>query len=172
MTTRLALAPTDNHLDSLRQLAVGSLIRQGVHRADAEDAAQEMLEKVTRRPRTFAWRVADLDNQVPYFTTMALNTYRMRLRAERRRRQREQTQHYPAAPVAEADEGTSTADALALAADAPLSDLQRQYLEAVLIHHMSVEDIATTTGTTPRAVRAVLARAALIVREQFLRAVA
>jgi DNA-directed RNA polymerase specialized sigma24 family protein len=103
---------------------------------------------------------------------MAFNSYLMMLRSERRRRQRED-RHAVLVPESSRDEdqdgGPDGDTVLELADVAPLTVRQRQYIKAVFDEHLGIEDIATRNGTTPRAVRAVLARAAACIRCHVLR---
>jgi len=136
--------------------------------SDAEDVAQEVLLKVALAPERFAERVRRIDDHAPYFVRMALNTYLMRLRSQRRRELRETTWSRTPFPTPGCDvDSHEAADALILAETAPLSDRQREYLWAVLGQHRSIEEIAVHTATSPRAVRAVLQRAAVILREHY-----
>lgn len=153
----------------LRHLLISSLVWRGVPLDDAEDAAQTVLEKVARDPERFAPQLADLDAHRGYFITMALRTYLMELRAERRRRLREGLHHDVVQGQANVTRGqpatASYRDAVLALIDAPqLTPRQRQYLWVVLVEEMSIEEIATATGTSAAAVRGVLRRAVAAVR--------
>lgn len=163
-----SFAISTDDLAAIRRLAINTLATRGYPRVDAEDVAQDVLAKIVANPQEFAERVAALPEHRGYFATMAMNSYLMRLRAEMRRRDRER--------VAASDEG-GFSDSVELAAqdfdasalltlipEADLTPRQREYILDLLINNNSIEDIATREGTTQRAVRAVLMRAATRLR--------
>lgn len=161
--------PPDNlpaQLAAVRRLIVGAILHRGFPCQDAEDVTQDVLVKIASQPDRYTRLLGDLDAHGAYFVAMAFNTYRMRLRGERRRQRREQSHSMLVLRPGGGGDGLDSADALDLASDAPLSGLQRRYLRAVLDEHLSLEQIATDSGTSTRAVRDVLQRAATVVRRQ------
>ena len=160
----------DEQLVAVRDLLVPALRNRGLPQEDAEDACQQAMVKILARPSYFAPHLANLESNPGYFVRMAFNEYLQQLRAERRRRRREESQARSASRLTGGTDGPDVGDALVLVRAAPLSKLQREYILAVLVEHLSVEQLAVRTGTSPRAVRAVLYRAVAIVREQRLRA--
>lgn len=156
----------DDQWNALRRLVVSSLVRRGFPYHDAEDVAQDVFIKIALNPANFADKLADLDKNRIYFTKIAFNAYLMRLRAERRRRQREEVYCELSSP--QASGGFESEDALELAAAAALTPRQHRYVQAVLVDQRSTAEIASAHGTTERAVRAVLQRAAQRVGEEHL----
>lgn len=162
--------PSDQQLAKVRRLVVVNLTRKGFPLEDAEDVAQEILLKITEAPGDFMERLNDLDNHVGYFISKAFTTYLMLLRKERRRRQREERFSLSATESGDLADGSGhDSDALlALAAQAPLTELQRDYLTRVLVDRRFLDEIAQATGTSERAVRAVLQRAARTISRHML----
>jgi DNA-directed RNA polymerase specialized sigma24 family protein len=152
---------------ALRRVVVTALVNRGYPYQDAEDATQDVLEKIAARPARFADKIAALEEHEGYFVRMAVNAYLMRLRSERRRREREKRHFHSTAPLAAGGPGQRPEDLLDIVAVAPLSELQRRYLHEILVGQRSVEQIAAINGTTARAVRGVLQRAATIVRNKY-----
>jgi len=157
-------------LVAVQDFLVPALRNRGLPQEDAEDACQQALVKILARSSHFATRLADLEANRGYFIRMAFNEYLQQLRAERRRRRREESEARSASRSVGGTDSPDVGDALALVRAAPLSQLQREYILAVLVEHLSIEELAVRTATSPRAVRAVLHRAVAIMREQRLRA--
>ena len=153
-------------------LMFGALVARGFPKADAEDVVQEAFVRILRVPEDHLPKLADLDDNKGWFITLAFNTYLTMLRGNRRQRRRE-LHHLD--NMAQPDEevlrrGPGTDAIMILAEQAALTKRQRAYLQAVVVDHMLIEEIAETTETTPRAVRAVLQRAAERLRRQLVEA--
>lgn len=155
------LPPPD--LAAARAVMVSSLVRRGFPLQDAEDVVQGVLVRIAKDPSAYADKLADVEQHRRWFTTVAMNAYLMMLRGEQRRRRRE-TEH----SIAVADSGDGLRrhvpgpqEIMTIADAAGLTAHQRAYLQAVVVDHLGVEDIARVHGTSTRAVRAVLQRAAL-----------
>lgn len=146
-------------------LMVSALRFRNVPRQDAEDASQQALMTLVADPPRFAPMLADLNTYHAFFARMALNEYLMKLRSESRRRKREALHVQSTSRLTGGEDGPDVDDALALMETAPLNDRQREYLHAVLVEHVSVDELAQRTRTTPRAVRAVLQRAVRMLHE-------
>lgn len=150
---------------------VRAVVRRGFPHDDAEDAAQTVLEQIAKDPDRYAARLRDLDHHRGYFVMAALNAYLMQLRSERRRRLREDLHQF----LTTGDVGTRTDEttpgspyrqkALELIDASELTARQRQYMLAVLVEGMSIEQIAASTETTVDAVRRVLGRAVAVLRQ-------
>ena len=164
----MSCAPTSAQVAEVWELMVRSLVTRGFPRADAEDVAQESFERMMREPSLWLDKLGDLDQHKGWFITVALNSYLMMLRGQGRRRRREHHHWEAMAGVGEEvlHRGPTGADILVLAEQAKLTNRQRAYLEAVLLDHMGIDEIAEVTNTTARAVRAVLVRAVDRLRRQ------
>lgn len=66
-----------------------SLLSRDIPKADARAAVEGVLERIARRPETFAARLTSLDAHRSYFVDLALAAHLDRLQRERWRRQRE-----------------------------------------------------------------------------------
>lgn len=176
MSTRVKQQETffdvpSEQLAAVHALMVASLVGRGLPIQDADDAAQNVLEKIARDPSSFADKLANLEEHKGWFVTVALNAYLMLLRGDRARRRRE-IQYWLSHVAAGGDIEHAMPEAkvvLALAAGGVLTARQRAYLEAVLVNRMHIEEIAELNRISPRAVRAVLARAAARLRRNLLR---
>lgn len=160
-----ASMPYEDVLLAVRGIVIKAMVGRGFPRDDAEDVTQDVLERISRCPDDFAAQLDDVDHHRAYFAKMAYNYYLMRLRSERRRQRREEFHVLFAPPPNPPPEGPSVRDALELVDLAPLSALQRQYLQAVLVDHLGIDQIARARGTTTRAVHRVLQRATTAVRD-------
>jgi len=157
-----SLAPA---IERARTLMVDTMVARGAPRDDAEDAAQDAVERMVRDPNRFAERLANVDAEAAYFTTVAFNAYLIRLRTERRRRERELRAGPALAESALAENlglarpGIGQDAIVELARDAGLTPRQMEYLLAVLNENRSVSDVAAAASSSPQAVQAVLRRA-------------
>jgi len=154
------------HLEAVRRVMVTSLVGRRVPLCDAEEAAQDVLVTILRCPEKYAAKLAALDKNAPYFVKAGLNAYLMRLRGERRRRERERRQD-----EAGRGRGDPVPEHAFSLRDLPpevlrqLTAQQRQYLDRLTSGQQSIDQIATSTRTSPRAVKAVLDRAVTRIRQ-------
>ena len=163
--TEILVAPSTEPtepIEAVRKLMLTALLRRGVARTDAEDAVQGVLERLLRRP-DLASKVAGGDEHAGYFVRAAINQHLMALRAERCLRAREQLyveRGSAAAAIALGDvDRHRVREALEVAASVDLTARQREYVQAVLVEGRSLQQLAAATGTSVKAVQAVLARA-------------
>jgi RNA polymerase sigma factor (sigma-70 family) len=157
-----------DQLLAARGLMVSAMTKRGYAREDAEDIAQDVVERILRHPQDYMAQLADVDGNAGFFVVVALRTYLMRLRTEKRRRRREERHHRYSFSGPEDDPGPAGQDIMLLADLAPLTSRQRSYLEYVFAERLSIEEIAIRTGTSPRAVRGVLQRATTAIRHHLL----
>lgn len=161
----LDLALTSEQLGELRRLMVRSLVMRGYPHTDAEDAAHDFLENLVRNPDpAIIEKVKDLEQNGGYFVVTAQRRMLMRLRSERRRRDREVVHAAVTGVPVPGEEDADDGDIERLLRTPGLTSTQRQYLELVLLRRMTIQEIADVMGTTSRAVRAVLQRAAGVIR--------
>lgn len=157
------------HLDVPLADAMRSTLRyleaKGATRPDAEDALQEALVLVVRRPELLAEparaRVALL--------RFALVTYRKALiRAERRRLHEEPVAELPDAAVPdEAESEEVVARAVLRDALARVSAEQRRYMYFVAVEGRTINDIAASSMVTSATIRKSLARARQMLRQAY-----
>lgn len=155
---------SDEEIVAFRQRMVRLLARR--YPADADDLAQELAATIAGDRDRFTTRVREFDHHVGYFVSMALTRYRMQLRSTRRRKLREERFSRGRPPTPGIDtESYEAADVVEVLEKVELTPLQRDYVEAVLVGHRSIAQIAADARTSERAVRATLARAAKLLRD-------
>jgi DNA-directed RNA polymerase specialized sigma24 family protein len=148
---------------------VSRLAKRGFSRTDVEDAAQNVLVRMMEQPDVFAARLANLGQNEGWFMATVLNEYLSMVRVELRRRREEPHVRAMATDARGSVPPPDWSEKLLTLADAAsLTPLQRAYLEAVFIDYLFVDEIADRAGTSQRAVRTVLTRAAQRLRDHLL----
>jgi DNA-directed RNA polymerase specialized sigma24 family protein len=165
--TETLFAPPPEQLHAAREVMIDALVGRDLPLRDAEDAASHALTTMARSPEKFASKLAAVDDHVPYFVNLALKAYLAQMQAERHARRRAGLAYRVGgrADPGWASDSLTAADVLALAEFAPLTALQRQYLRAIFVDQLTVQQIATATRRSTQVVSEVLQRAAAVVDE-------
>ena len=150
---------TGIELAAIGDMALDYLLMRGAPKVDAEDAVQNLLMNLHRRPDQHLDRITNWTDHRGYFCRAAYRQWLMLLRSEQARRNRERQPSAAMSKAVHYDPEPAQLTLFDLPGAAKLTATQARYLEMLFYQEMSISDIAEWHGVTEHAVRGVVRRA-------------